>query len=101
VCANRHFPVDSIDNWRNMYVRGVAPSLEGARTMKVLDRSCVDKEDVRHMTDAELAKLGVRLVNRQDLILQCVACMEKWSPQLDSNGKLPFDYWACPANCNR
>ena len=41
--------------------------------MKVLDRSCVDKEDVRHMTDAELAKLGVRLVDRQDLILQCVA----------------------------
>jgi len=61
----------------------------------------MDKEDVRHMTDAELARLGVRLLNRQDLILQFMTCMETWSPQLDSNGKLPFDYSMCPVNCNR
>jgi hypothetical protein len=69
--------------------------------MRVVDRSVVDKEDVRHMTGAELARLGVRLLNKQDLILQCVTCSETWSPQLDSNGKLQFDYWVCPANCNR
>ena len=69
--------------------------------MRVLDRSCTDKEDVRHMTDAELARLGVRLIDRQSVTLQCRGCMETWSPQLDSNGKLPFDYWVCPANCNR
>jgi hypothetical protein len=68
--------------------------------MRVLDRNCVDKEDVRHM-DAELERLGVRLLNKQDIILQCTTCRETWSPQLDSNGKLPFDYWLCPANCNR
>ena len=69
--------------------------------MRVLDRNCVDKESVRHMPDGDLARLGVRLLDKQDIILQCAACMETWSPQLDSNGKLPFDYWVCPANCNR
>jgi hypothetical protein len=53
------------------------------------------------MPEEELAELGVRLVNRQDVVLECANCSETWSPQLDSNGKLPFDYWACPANCNR
>ena len=69
--------------------------------MRVLDRNCMDKEDVRHMAGAELERLGVRLLNKQDIILQCTTCMETWSPQLDSNGKLQFDYWLCPANCNR
>ena len=69
--------------------------------MRVLDRNCMDKEDVRHMPDAELERLGVRLLNKQDIILQCTDCRETWSPQLDSSGKLPFDYWLCPANCNR
>jgi hypothetical protein len=69
--------------------------------MSVLDRNCVDKEDVRHMADAELKRLGVRLLNKENIILQCTACMETWSPQLDSRGKLPFDYWLCPANCNQ
>jgi len=69
--------------------------------MRVLDRNCVDKEDVRHMTDAELGRLGVRLINRQDIALECKVCRETWSPQLDASGKLPFDYYVCPANCNR
>jgi hypothetical protein len=67
----------------------------------LLDHTCADKVDVRQMPDADLARLGVRLINRQDVTLQCTACMESWSPQLDSNGKLAFDYWMCPANCNR
>jgi len=69
--------------------------------MKVLDRSCTDKEDVRHMTDAELARLGIRLINRVEITFECRTCGERWTPQLDSNGKLSFDYYVCPANCNR
>ncbi|SPE38276.1 conserved hypothetical protein [Candidatus Sulfopaludibacter sp. SbA3] len=69
--------------------------------MRVLDRNRMDKEDVRQMPDAELALLGVRLLNKQDIVLQCASCRETWAPQLDSTGKLPFDYWVCPANCNR
>jgi len=68
--------------------------------MRVLDRVGLDKQDVRHMTNTEFSELGVRLVNRMDLVLRCDQCGETWAPQLDSAGKLPFDYWVCPARCN-
>jgi hypothetical protein len=60
----------------------------------------VDKQDVRHMTDAELAEWGVRMVNRAELILGCSECGETWAPQLDASGRLPQDYWICPLKCN-
>ena len=69
--------------------------------MRVLDRTCVDKEDVRHLPEGELARMGIRLSDRQNVTLQCRTCGETWSPQLDANGKLAFDYHICPANCNR
>lgn len=68
--------------------------------MKVIDRVGVDKQDLRDMSDAELSQLGVRMVNRTDLVLGCKHCGETWAPQLDFSGKLPFDYWLCPARCN-
>ena len=68
--------------------------------MKTLARNRVDKEDVRHLPETELASMGVRLANRQDLILQCLKCGETWSPQLDADGKLPFDAFVCPVGCN-
>ena len=68
--------------------------------MKTLARNRVDKEDVRHLPAAELASLGVRVVNRDDLTLQCVKCGETWSPQLGDDGKLAFDAFLCPAGCN-
>jgi hypothetical protein len=68
--------------------------------MRSSDRVGLDKQDVRHMTDSELSELGVRLVNRTDLVLKCGKCGETWAPQLDSDGKLPFDYWVCPTKCN-
>ena len=68
--------------------------------MRLLDRAATDKEDVRHMNAAELASLGIAILDKQDLILQCTRCGQTWSPQLDANGKLPFDYWLCPRTCN-
>ncbi len=50
--------------------------------MKLMDRASVDKQDVR------------------ELVLQCNKCGETWAPQLDSGGRLSFDYWICPAQCN-
>jgi hypothetical protein len=70
------------------------------RAIKALDHNCIDKEELRHMPDGELARLGVRLLNRDYIVLQCTHCRETWSPQLDSNGKLAFRYWVCPGNCN-
>ncbi len=69
--------------------------------MKALEHPGIDKQDVRHMSEGELRKLGVRRLDRTELVLQCRACGEQWSPQLDAGGKLPFDYWLCPANCNQ
>ena len=68
--------------------------------MRATQRAAVDKEDVRHMTDAELTRLGVSLFNRTDLVLECNECGETWSPQLDAEGKLAFDFWVCPVKCN-
>ena len=68
--------------------------------MKVIDRALIDKQDLRCMSDTDLSALGVRMVNRTDLVLGCSACGETWTPHLESTGKLPFDYWLCPAKCN-
>ena len=68
--------------------------------MRTMDRVGIDKQDLRCLSDAELSELGVRMVNRMDLVLECNKCGETWAPQLDSNGKLPFDYWLCPVKCN-
>ena len=68
--------------------------------MKVLDHVCLDKVDVRHMTEEALSRLGVRLVNPSEVILECLHCEETWEPVLDSSGKLATGYWKCPAGCN-
>ena len=69
--------------------------------MRVLDQNVVDKEDVRRMSEPQLTKLGVQLVDRNELSLRCLACGHIWAPQLDCDGKLGFTYWLCPASCNR
>jgi hypothetical protein len=68
--------------------------------MRALDRVAVDKQGIRHMAGAELSALGVRLINPTDLVLRFDPCGETWAPELDSNGKLPLDYWVCPAEVN-
>jgi len=55
--------------------------------------------DVRHMTEDELGRAGIRLINREEVILQCLHCEETWEVSLDSSGKLPMGYWQCPAGC--
>jgi hypothetical protein len=52
------------------------------------------------MTAAELSGLGICLPDVVNLVLKCERCGETWVPQLGSDGKLPFDYWICPARCN-
>jgi len=68
--------------------------------MRVGNRAVMDKEDLRHMTGAQFAELGVCLVGRSELMLECNDCGETWEPQLDASGKLPFDFWICPLKCN-
>lgn len=68
--------------------------------MRVVDHVVADKQDVRHFTDVQLARLGIRVMDGTSLRLQCVECGETWEPLLDSGGKLPFQYWVCPHKCN-
>ena len=68
--------------------------------MRVVDRTVVDKEAVRRMSEAQFTEMGVRLVDRKALSLECLECGHTWTPELDSDGKLGFDYWLCPAQCN-
>lgn len=60
----------------------------------------IDRQDVRHMADSELADLGIAITDRTNLTLRCNTCGEIWEPPLDSSGKLPLDYWVCPLKCN-
>lgn len=52
------------------------------------------------MTGEQLAELGVQILNRFDLQLQCKVCGMTWSPQLTADSKLPEGYWRCPNRCN-
>jgi hypothetical protein len=83
-----------------MEAGGFNAASKGRLSMRVLDREPVDKQDVRHMDDLQLKQLGIRLLDQQVLTLQCLTCSHTWTPQLDSDGKLPFNYWLCPAQCN-
>jgi hypothetical protein len=91
--------LDSGVSGRYLKTAGLAP--RKVITMKVLDRVCLDKVDVRRMTEDALARLGIRLINREEVILQCLNCEETWEPVLDCSGKLRPGYWHCPAGYNR
>jgi hypothetical protein len=57
-------------------------------------------EDPHHLTGAKLAKLGVEILNRYDLLLRCRICAAEWTPALKPDGSLPRGYWQCPNKCN-
>ena len=51
-------------------------------------------------TDSTSSSDGKGSVNRQEALLECKICGVKWTPEIDSNGKLPYNYWVCPTKCN-
>ncbi len=52
------------------------------------------------MTGEQLAELGVQILNKFDLQLQCRMCGAIWSPPLTPQATLPEGYWRCPNRCN-
>jgi len=52
------------------------------------------------MTAGELDSLGISILGKGDLVLQCKCCGQTWTPVMNADGKLPFDYWLCPRTCN-
>lgn len=60
----------------------------------------VSRDDERRVLGAQMAKLGVRLLNKYGRVLQCEACEATWCPQPAAGGSLPHGFWRCPNRCN-
>lgn len=52
------------------------------------------------LTREKLARLGVRILNRYDLELECANCRERWMVPRLPGGRLAPGYWKCPNRCN-
>ncbi len=52
------------------------------------------------LSGQQLSRLGVRLLNRFDLELECRVCGERWMSKRLPNGRLAPGYWKCPNRCN-
>jgi hypothetical protein len=52
------------------------------------------------LSASQLEKLGVRINNKFDLLLECLSCGETWAPRPHPDGSLPRGYWRCPNRCN-
>jgi hypothetical protein len=48
------------------------------------------------LTDTDLAKVGVEIVNRNETQLRCKHCGTEWSPNAGEGGRLPPGWWKCP-----
>jgi len=52
------------------------------------------------MTTASLLTVSVDLVSIVTTTLRCRQCGSVWSPNLLPAGRLPRNWWHCPAGCN-
>ncbi len=62
--------------------------------------STVSREQWRRLLGAQMARLGVRLLNKYGRVLECENCKTSWSPQEGPDGSLPRGFWRCPNKCN-
>jgi hypothetical protein len=58
------------------------------------------RDDKRRPLGAQMAKVGVRLLNKFGRLLQCETCETTWSPEPAGDGSLPRGFWRCPNKCN-
>lgn len=49
---------------------------------------------------ADLARVGVQILDLSHAILGCKRCGASWSPEISPGGRLPRDLWKCPQGCN-
>jgi hypothetical protein len=54
----------------------------------------------KHLTERELHKFSVEIIDKHSMRLRCEKCGEVWSPNLGTLGRLPSGYWRCPNGCN-
>lgn len=54
----------------------------------------------RRISAAQMARVGVRLLNKYGRVLRCESCGASWCPQPAPGGSLPSGFWHCPNRCN-
>lgn len=54
----------------------------------------------RRLSADEMARRGVRLLNKYGMFLECNWCYHTWSPRLRRDLTLPRRFWECPNRCN-
>jgi hypothetical protein len=63
-------------------------------------RATPSSQDARRVLGAQMAGLGVRLLNKYGRVLQCERCLATWSPNPTRDGSLQRGFWRCPNRCN-
>jgi hypothetical protein len=58
------------------------------------------EEDEQRVLGAQMANVGVRLVNKYGRVLQCEHCETIWSPEAGPDGSFRRGFWRCPNRCN-
>jgi len=64
-------------------------------TRKDLQHTVPNRYDLEHVDG-----LGVQVIGKSDLELECVTCGARWKPQGDREILPPNEYWRCPNRCN-
>jgi hypothetical protein len=60
----------------------------------------VSRDHERRVFGAQMAKLGVRLLNTSGQALQRKVCEATWCPQPAADDTLPRGFWRCTNRCN-
>lgn len=70
-------------------------------TKPVITQRVITKQrEFRQFSSDEMARRGVRLLNKYGLFLECMLCRQTWSPRLRRDYTLPELFWECPNRCN-
>jgi hypothetical protein len=65
-----------------------------------MQASSTTAHEANRVLGAQMAQLGVRLLNKYGQVLQCEYCGATWTPQLGHDGTYPRGFSRCPNRCN-
>jgi hypothetical protein len=54
----------------------------------------------KKVSNDELKKVGVKIISRHTVLLECESCGQRWAPNIQGEGRMPRGYWKCPNGCN-
>ena len=54
----------------------------------------------KRLTEWEMSKVGVEIIDLNRISLRCKQCGHQWSPCIQPGGRLPKGYWRRENGCN-